>query len=245
MTRNGKTNHFRESVGAEHVAEGIVASPFDYEKNVDIRIAADCPEPMGKDRLPYLNYLAEALHACASAMSGGTLALFTNYRDLRHCHDVLRPRWQKLRRSLYAQGEGHSRVHLRQRMLEEGDVLLLGAESFWKGFDAPGQALSQIIITRLPFDNPEHPLLEAKAERIEAMGESPFRQITLPVALTRFRQGIGRLVRTRTDHGGIVILDSRILRKSYGKEFLNELPKRTYRVFRLEEILEKSHPRGY
>ncbi|SVE57580.1 uncharacterized protein METZ01_LOCUS510434, partial [marine metagenome] len=95
-------------------------------------------------------------------------------------------------------------------MLEEGNVLLLGAESFWKGFDAPGSALSQVILTRLPFENPNHPVLEAKAERLERDGKSPFCEMTIPTAVTRFRQGLGRLVRRRDDCGNLVILDSRI-----------------------------------
>ena len=235
LTRGGKADHFRRAVGADHAMEGIVASPFDYEKNVTIRIAVDCPEPMGKDRLPYLNYLVESIHVSASQIQGGTLSLFTNYADLRHCYDVLRPRWQKLGRSIYAQGEGYSRSELRERMLDEGDVLLLGAESFWKGFDAPGPALSQIILTRLPFENPGHPILEAKAEFLEKEGRSPFREMTLPTAIMRFRQGLGRLVRRHDDHGEILILDSRIVRKGYGKEFLAEMPKRDYEVFRLSE----------
>jgi ATP-dependent DNA helicase DinG len=148
---------------------------------------------------------------------------------------MLRPRWQKLGRSIYAQGEGYSRSELRERMLDEGDVLLLGAESFWKGFDAPGPALSQIILTRLPFENPGHPILEAKAEFLEKEGRSPFREMTLPTAIMRFRQGLGRLVRRHDDHGEILILDSRIVRKGYGKEFLAEMPKSDYEVFRLSE----------
>ena len=236
LTRSGKADHFRAAVGADHAGEGIVTSPFDYEKNVTIRIAADCPDPMARNRLPYLNHLVEAIHGLASRVSGGNLVLFTNYGDLRHCHDVLRPRWQKLGRSLYAQGEGLSRTELRKRMLEEGDVLLLGAESFWKGFDAPGSALSQVILTRLPFENPNHPVLEAKAERLERDGKSPFREMTIPTAVTRFRQGLGRLVRRRDDCGDLVILDSRILRKGYGKEFLAELPKQDYEVFRLQDL---------
>jgi len=235
LTRGGKADHFRRTVGADHVTEGIVASPFDYENNVTIRIAVDCPVPMGKDRLPYLDYLVEAIDVSAAQIQGGTLSLFTNYADLRFCYDALRPRWQKLGRSIYAQGEGYSRSELRERMLKEGDVLLLGAESFWKGFDAPGSALSQVVLTRLPFENPGHPILEAKAEFLEKEGRSPFREMTLPTAIMRFRQGLGRLVRRHDDHGEILILDSRIVRKGYGKEFLAEMPKSEYEVFRLSE----------
>lgn len=233
LTRGGAIDHFRASVGAEGASEGIEASPFDYEKNVSIRISGDCPDPMEKDRLPYLNYLVKAIDLLASRTVGGSLVLFTNYGDLRHCYNVLRPRWKQLGRSLYGQGEGFSRAELRKRMLEEEDVLLLGAESFWKGFDVPGPALSQVVLTRLPFENPSHPLIEAKAEQLNREGKSPFREMTLPTAVTRFRQGLGRLVRSRDDCGQIAILDSRILRKGYGKDFLSELPKPAYEVFRI------------
>ena len=193
---------------------------------------------MGKDRLPYLDYLVESIHISATGMQGGTLSLFTNYTDLRHCYAVLRPRWQKLGRSIYAQGEGFSRSELRERMLDEGDVLLLGAESFWKGFDAKGACLSQVIITRLPFENPGHPLLEAKTELMREQGESSFAEHFLPSAVIRFRQGIGRLIRSKSDVGDLVVLDSRILRKSYGKSFLNELPKKDYEVFSSADLLQ-------
>ena len=237
LTRAGKANDFRNSVGAGEVSEKIETSPFDFEKNVEVMICSDCPDPMAKERLPYLNALVEAIHHFASRNEGGSLVLFTNYGDLRHSYDVLRSRWKKMGRPIYAQGEGYSRTELRRRMRDEGNVLLLGAESFWKGFDVPGSSLSQIILTRLPFENPGHPLMEAKSERLNANGKSPFREITLPVAVTRFRQGLGRLIRRRSDSGRIVILDSRVLRKGYGKDFLRELPKQSFTVFRLAEIL--------
>ena len=122
--------------------------------------------------------------------------------------------------------------------MEEGSVLLLGAESFWKGFDAKGPALSQVIVTRLPFENPGHPLLEAKTELLREQGKSSFAEHFLPSAVIRFRQGIGRLIRSTTDVGDLVVLDSRILRKNYGKSFLSELPKRQYEVFSSDELMQ-------
>ncbi len=238
LTRKGKADSFKSLVGAEGVCEGIVNSPFDFESNLQVRILSDCPEPMGQNRMPYLNCLTEMIHACSAGIEGGTLVLFTNYADLQHCFQALRPRWEKLGRSLYAQGEGYSRTDLRNRLMEEGDVLLLGAESFWKGFDAKGAALSQVIVTRLPFENPGHPLLEAKTELLREQGKSSFAEHFLPSAVIRFRQGIGRLIRSTTDVGDLVVLDSRILKKNYGKSFLNELPKRQYEVFSSDELMQ-------
>ena len=109
LTRKGSADSFKSTIGAVEVNEGIVSSPFDYDSNMQISILSDCPDPMANNRLPYLNYLVEVLHACGTSIEGGTLVLFTNYSDLKYCYQNLLPRWQKIRRSLYAQGEGFSR----------------------------------------------------------------------------------------------------------------------------------------
>ena len=113
---------------------------------------------------------------------------------------------------------------------------------FWEpkvleGFDAKGPSLSQVILTRLPFENPGHPVMEAKTERLKAEGKSSFMEITIPKAVIRFRQGIGRLIRSHTDVGDLLILDSRILHKRYGAHFLSELPNGNYKLERIGEIL--------
>jgi len=237
ITRKGSADFFRKQIGAEKADECIVSSPFDYQNQMNIRICNDCPEPQSADRAPYLDYITQAIDGVARSVEGGTLVLFTNYSDLNYCHDQLKPSWQKLQRSIYAQGIDYSRSELRKRVIEEGDVLLLGAESFWKGFDAKGSCISQVIITRLPFENPSHPLLEAKSELLQAEKRSSFFEITLPSAVMRFRQGIGRLIRSKTDVGGVVILDSRILRKNYGKDFITELPLQSFETTCLLDLI--------
>ncbi|MAL86217.1 MAG: hypothetical protein CMI23_07685 [Opitutae bacterium] len=241
LTRKGNANSFQASIGADEFDFGMVESPFDYNSNLQIRILADCPDPMSQDRLPYLDYLVEIIHSCGSSIEDGTLVLFTNYTDLKYCYQNLLPRWQKLGRSVYAQGEGMSRSELREKMIEEQDVLLLGAESFWKGFDAKGPCLSQVIITRLPFENPSHPVLEAKTELLVKQGKSSFMEITLPSAVIRFRQGMGRLIRSKNDVGEIIVLDSRILKKGYGKDFIREFPKKDYEIISSEDLLPNLH----
>ena len=241
LTRKSSAATFSNQIGAGDVPQCLVSSPFDYEKNLSISILNDFPEPMHGDRRNYLKYLVEAIFSLSIAKSGGTLVLFTNYADLHHCYEQLRPRWSKTHRSLYAQGKEFSRSELAKKMMEEGDVLLLGAESFWKGFDAKGQCLSQVILTRLPFENPSHPLLEAKSDVLEAQNKSAFREITLPSAVIKFRQGIGRLIRSQTDCGELVILDSRILNKNYGSEFLGELPKKSYQTLSLLDLSGEYH----
>ena len=237
LTRKGKASAFKSTIGVEEVKEGIVDSPFDYQNNLEIKVLADCPDPMSNNRLPYLEYMVEVLHACASGIEGGTLVLFTNYSDLRFCYQNLLPRWKKIGRSVYAQGEGLSRSDLREKMIEEQDVLLLGAESFWKGFDAKGPCLSQVVITRLPFENPSHPVLEAKTEVLGRAGKSAFMELTLPSAVIRFRQGIGRLIRSKNDIGELIVLDSRILKKGYGKDFIREFPKKEFEIINSTDLL--------
>ena len=224
LSRKRSAQFFRNQIGAQSADECIVSSPFDYQNQMSIKICNDCPEPQSADRSIYLDYITKAIHGFAQSIEGGTLVLFTNYSDLRYCHEQLKPSWHRLQRSIYAQGTQYSRSELRKRVIDEGDVLLLGAESFWKGFDAKGSCISQVIITRLPFENPSHPLLEAKSDILHAQNLSSFKEITLPSAVIRFRQGVGRLIRSKTDVGELVILDSRILSKRYGKDFISELP---------------------
>ena len=236
LTRRGKADSFREEVGVEETDEKLVKSPFDYESNMQVRIMSDFPEPQGKDRSIYLQCLVQSIYSTARAIEGGSLALFTNYADLQYCYHNLKPLWTKLGRNVYAQGQGFSRSELRAKMMEEGDVLLLGAESFWKGFDAKGPSLSQVILTRLPFENPGHPIMEAKTERLASDGKSAFMEITIPKAVIRFRQGIGRLIRSHTDVGDLLILDSRILHKRYGSHFLAELLNPNYELSQVEDL---------
>ena len=240
LTRKGKADSFKREVGVQGAEERVVQSPFDYENNMQVRIMSDFPEPQGRDRSMYLKCLVKSIDSAARAIEGGTLALFTNYADLEYCYHNLRSIWSKLGRSVYAQGQGFSRSELRSKMMEEGDVLLLGAESFWKGFDAKGPSLSQVILTRLPFENPGHPIMEAKTERLEAEGKSSFMEITIPKAVIRFRQGMGRLIRSHTDVGDLLILDSRILHKRYGSHFIGELPSARFECVELSEFDDMS-----
>jgi ATP-dependent DNA helicase DinG len=240
ISRNGNFEHFKGEVGVGEAKEKILKSPFDYRNNMNIRILTDAPNPMEKNRSAYLDFLSQVVNQLARSVEGGTLVLFTNYSDLKSCYRDLLGQWTKYGRSLYAQGEGYSRSELRKRMIEEGDALLLGAESFWKGFDAKGSCLSQLIITRLPFENPSHPLQQARSEFFESKKMNPFQELTLPKAIMRFRQGIGRLIRSKNDCGEVIILDSRITKQRYGKEFIAELPHQSIDRVTVDEILGDS-----
>jgi ATP-dependent DNA helicase DinG len=126
------------------------------------------------------------------------------------------------------QGTDLSRTELAEQMRTLGNAILFGTDSFWTGVDVPGTALSQVIITRLPFDPPTHPITEARCEHIRDAGGNPFNELTLPDALVKFRQGVGRLIRSKTDRGVVSILDARVLAKAYGREFLASLPHPAY-----------------
>jgi ATP-dependent DNA helicase DinG len=143
---------------------------------------------------------------------------------------------------LLLHGAELSRTELAKAMRARGNAILFGTDSFWTGVDVPGDALAQVIITRLPFDPPTHPILEARAEHIRDAGGNPFNELTLPDALIKFRQGVGRLIRTATDRGVVTILDSRVLAKTYGRLFLEVLPQPDYERITRENREQRFHP---
>ena len=139
---------------------------------------------------------------------------------------------------IFAQGEGASRTQIIADFKNHGKAVLLGTDSFWTGVDIPGTALTQVVILRLPFANPQHPVAQARSEWLASQGKSPFLEMTLPDALIKFRQGLGRLIRSHQDCGTIVLLDPRILTKPYGKNFLHNLPPPHYKIAKYPELLE-------
>jgi ATP-dependent DNA helicase DinG len=220
---------FKTKLGAAVVPSEQAASPFDYPLQMEILIHHSAPEPSSDDGRLNTTFLAAQIADHALSIDGGTLALFTSYRDLLAVRTILEPRLRKAGRTLLCQGTGIGRSQLLQSFKELGNAILLGTDSFWTGVDVPGVALSQVIITRLPFENPTHPVAEARSELCRRQGKSPFAELTLPAALIKFRQGIGRLIRNHTDEGKLVILDSRIVTKAYGSLFLEVLPHDQYR----------------
>ncbi|MGB1128265.1 MAG: ATP-dependent DNA helicase [Opitutales bacterium] len=222
---------FQEKTGAQVADAKIVYSPFNYEENCRVYISTDAPQPEpGKGRLD-LDYLANMICWCSRNEPGGTLVLFTSHFDLRKVAERCEGFFRKIERPLFAQGAGQARTELTGQFAEAGNGILFGTDSFWTGVDVPGPALSQVIIARLPFENPGHPVSEARAEYIREHGGNPFAEMTVPEALVKFRQGIGRLIRRHEDKGRVVILDSRILSKSYGPRFIAALPVNEYKRF--------------
>jgi ATP-dependent DNA helicase DinG len=229
---NGRDlNSFQTKVGAEAAEAQIESSPFDYQKNTRLLIAQDAPPPQpGEGRLD-LDYLANMICWCSRRVAGGTLVLFTSHFDLRQVRERAAPFFEKIKRPLFAQGHDHARNELTRHFAAAGNGILFGTDSFWTGVDVPGPALSQVIITRLPFENPGHPVSEARSEDLRRRGGNPFAELVLPEALVRFRQGAGRLIRRAEDQGNVVILDSRILSKTYGRYFIEALPMRDFHRF--------------
>lgn len=229
LTTAGRMDAFRQRAGADGIEADIEHSPFDYQRRMKIFIAEDAPGPApGKGGKLDLDYLADMIRFCATRNPGGTLVLFTSHADLAAIATTLEAPLAAHGLPLLAQGRGMTRAELKAQFIAHGRAVLFGTDSFWTGFDVPGRALSQVIITRLPFENPGEPIKEARSEAIRLRGGNPFAEMTLPEAVIKFRQGIGRLIRTQADSGVLTLLDSRLLHKPYGRWFLESLPHQHY-----------------
>ncbi len=242
LAMGGAIEPFAARMGAEEARAVMVQSPFDFARHMRVFVASDVPLPSPQEAKLALDVLANHIGYCVERVKGGTLVLFTSYADMRAIAATLAPRFSALGRPFLMQGADLSRTELTQQMRSAGNAVLFGTDSFWTGVDIPGDSLAQVIITRLPFDPPTHPITEARCDHIRDRGGNPFNELTLPDALITFRQGVGRLIRSATDRGLVTILDSRVLAKAYGRLFLQCLPQPDYTVFTRETRNEKFHP---
>ncbi|MBI2515414.1 MAG: ATP-dependent DNA helicase [Opitutae bacterium] len=228
LTVAGDISPFQHRAGAEDARTGVEHSPFDFARHMRVYLAEDMAPPTAQDAKLDLKGLTDYVRFCTLRVPGGSLVLFTSYADMRAVAAELAPVFADEQRPFFMQGVDGSRTELTQRLRAAGNGILFGTDSFWTGVDVPGDALAQVILTRLPFDPPTHPVAEARAEWVRAQGGNPFNELTLPDALMKFRQGVGRLIRNKTDRGVITLLDARVLTKAYGRQFLASLPVENY-----------------
>lgn len=228
LTVGNNIEPFQQRAGAGDANTGVEHSPFDFERNMRVYIAEDMAPPTAQDARLDLKGLIDYIQYCTLKVAGGSLVLFTSYNDMRQAAAALGPVFAENQRPFFMQGTDGSRTELTQRLRDCGNGVLFGTDSFWTGVDIPGKALSQVILTRLPFDPPTHPVAEARSEWVREQGGNPFNELTLPEALMKFRQGVGRLIRSKTDRGVVTVLDARVLTKAYGREFIASLPVQNY-----------------
>lgn len=215
-----------EAAEEERLITSMLPSPFNYRDQALLVIPRDFPSvkgSVGDDH--FINTLVQSLADSAVATQGRMLVLFTSYRMLRQVYDPLKELLSAQGITVIGQGmDSGSRTKLTRRFQGQNASVLLGTSSFWEGVDIPGEALTSLAIVRLPFQPPNHPLVEAKSERLQREKKNPFMKLSVPQAVIRFKQGFGRLVRSSQDRGIVIVYDTRILESYYGKYFLYSLP---------------------
>lgn len=221
LTTNRNFDYFKTRIGIQECRELLVLSPFDFKEQVKIHIPESMPDPNSYEFIPAL--IREIKHYI-KLTQGKAFVLFTSYKMMDEVYEDVAPYLTEMGIGVFKQGGELSRTDMLQAFREDTDSVLFGTSSFWEGVDVRGEALSNVVITKLPFEVPTHPVMEARVKQIKEQGGNDFLEFSLPEAILRLKQGFGRLIRTQTDHGIVVILDSRIRTRSYGKLFLDSLP---------------------
>lgn len=230
LSVDGRFDYAMQRVGLQEaqrdgrLATLSVASPFRFDRQALLCIPTDVPELAKMTAGEAAVWLSESLAQLAQASGGRMLALFTSHAMLRATADLLRQPLRASGLALYAQGVDGHRTRILEMFRNQPQSVLLGAQSFWEGIDLPGDQLTTLVIVRLPFAPPSHPVTVARHERLERQGLNPFREVSLPEAVVRFRQGFGRLIRTVHDRGVVVVYDKRIVTSAYGSSFVRAIP---------------------
>lgn len=230
LTTNKEFNFIRKRLGVVEqkvpkipVIEKIYDSPFNFQKQALFIVPSDMPSPLEP---AFMDVAPEQVMQIIKASQGNAFVLFTSYQMLKTFYSILEERLKKQGFHPLKQGDGNRQTLIAQFKAKERSVLF-GTDSFWEGVDIAGDKLRCVIITKLPFKVPSEPITQARMEYITSQGGDPFRDYSLPEAVMKFKQGFGRLIRHKTDRGCVVCLDSRLMHKSYGRQFLNSLPSLT------------------
>jgi CRISPR type IV-associated DEAD/DEAH-box helicase Csf4 len=224
-------DYFKRGVGLSDLSthEMVLASPFDYLSQALLCLPTDLRELTDP---AFLDQVTTIVADVAESIQGRTLVLFTAHQQLRDVADRLRTRLSHSNLRVLAQNLDGTRRQLLTEFQEDARTVLLGTSSFWEGIDVPGDALSCVVIVRLPFKVPSDPLQLARSARLA----DPFGQLALPEAVLRLKQGFGRLIRRRSDRGAVVLLDHRIANRAYGRAFLDALPRAAVSMGASEDI---------
>lgn len=233
-------NYFKSRVGLNILQDRVVnasihGSPFDFEKQIFLAVTDFLPDPRNQQFTEQLIDMIKEIHFREKK---GTMVLFTSYGMLNMAYTALKPHFDSERILLLAQGKSGSRTNIINQFKDNTDSILFGTDSFWEGVDIPGDALQILIIPKLPFDVPTEPLIAARMEEIKSRGGNAFFEYSVPEAVIKFRQGFGRLIRSKSDYGAVICCDNRLSRMQYGKQFLNSLPVKGEIYFSKDKMLD-------
>ncbi|WP_407268673.1 ATP-dependent DNA helicase DinG [Radiobacillus sp. PE A8.2] len=225
LTMKKSFTFIKERLGlGDYALEKQIASPFHYENQVQLLIPNDFPNLKDKSE-DFIYATCEAIYSMATITDGRMLVLFTSYDMLKKSYAILKEIMDTDQFMLIAQGiSSGSRERLKKNFQAFDQAILLGTSSFWEGVDIPGNDLSCLVIVRLPFQPPDHPIFESKSALLKQQGKNPFMELALPHAVIRFKQGFGRLIRSSSDRGIVLVCDDRIMKARYGKYFLDSIP---------------------
>jgi len=233
LSVNGTFDHFIERAGLDYLSADRLAlahfdSPFVYERQALLCINRDLPVQGATATDIYLEKLENVIAGLVNITGGKTLVLFTSHKILRETYNRLKPKLESMDIYLLGHGIDGSRSRILEEFRSSERAVLFGASSFWEGVDVPGEALTCVIMVKLPFWSPRVPVIEARLEDLARKNRDGFRAFSIPQAVIRFKQGFGRLIRSGSDRGCVVVLDTRILDKSYGRQFLSSLPLKSH-----------------